>query len=113
MKRKQITVVDAIRNPKLFGSLFPDLASWSAWIVFLKATFGIEMDATELDTFQRCTNRSIPPHQRRSKEAYAIVGRRGGKSRISLLCGNVHRLLPRFQEIPRPRRARHGADSRP
>jgi hypothetical protein len=38
---------------RLFRPLFTDLSTWSAWIVFLKATFGIEMDAAELDTFQR------------------------------------------------------------
>jgi hypothetical protein len=38
---------------RLFRPLSTDLSTWSAWIVFLKATFGIEMDAAELDTFQR------------------------------------------------------------
>src|ERR1044071_3008314 len=81
MKRKSITIIDAIRNPKLFGSLFPDLSSWSAWLVFLKAVFGIEMEPKELELYRRCTKRAEPP-KNGAKESYAIVGRRGGKSRI-------------------------------
>jgi hypothetical protein len=81
MKRKTISIIDAIKNPKLFGSLFPDLTSWSAWIVFLKAVFGIEMDPKELELYRACTKRTEPPSSG-VKEAYAMVGRRGGKSRI-------------------------------
>ena len=80
MKRKAISIVDAIRDKRLFGSLFPDLTSWSAWLVFLKAVFAIEMDKRELELYRGCTKRSEPPVS--VKEAYAIVGRRGGKSRI-------------------------------
>jgi hypothetical protein len=80
MKRKAISIVDAIRDKRLFGSLFPDLTSWSAWMVFLKAVFAIEMDQNELELYRHCTRRSDLPA--RVKEAYAIVGRRGGKSRI-------------------------------
>jgi hypothetical protein len=79
-QRRSITIVDAIKDKQLFGSLFPDLSSWSAWMVFLKSVFAIEMDARELELFRHCTKRSNPPAS--VKEAYAIVGRRGGKSRI-------------------------------
>ena len=79
-KRKQVSIVDAIRDKRLFGSLFPDFTSWSAWLVFLKATFVIPMDKQELELYRGCTRRNDPPTS--VKEAYAIVGRRGGKSRI-------------------------------
>jgi hypothetical protein len=49
--------------------------------VFLKAVFGLDMDDEELEIFQRCTGRTQPPIGG-VKESYAIVGRRGGKSRI-------------------------------
>jgi len=49
-------------------------------LVFLKAVFGIEMDQKEFDLYRHCTKRTDPPTS--VKEAYAIVGRRGGKSRI-------------------------------
>jgi hypothetical protein len=81
---KRIDIVQAIKNPKLFGSLFKDLSTWSSWMVFLKAVFGLEMDEGERDLYQRCTGRNSVHAEPNSgfKESYAIVGRRGGKSRI-------------------------------
>jgi hypothetical protein len=80
MKRKP-NIIEAIKNPKLFGSLFNSLDSWLAWIVWLKAVFGLAMDSAELELYRKCTGRTEPPNDG-VKEAYAIVGRRGGKSRI-------------------------------
>ena len=72
-QRRSVTIVDAIKDKWLFGSLFPDLTSWSSWVVFLKAVFGIEMDAKELELYRACTKRSEPP-KFGAKESYAIVG---------------------------------------
>ena len=59
---------------------------WRAWKVFLKAAFGIGlMDDAELAIFRQCTGRTTPPNKQCS-EAWAIAGRRGGKSRIMSLC---------------------------
>jgi hypothetical protein len=44
MRVKQPDIISAIRNPKLFAPLFGDLSSWSAWLVFLRAVFGLQMD---------------------------------------------------------------------
>ena len=43
MKRKP-TIIEVIKNPKLFGSLprFTKLETWAAWLVVLKAIFGRE-----------------------------------------------------------------------
>src|SRR5262245_4432848 len=78
MKRPDI--VQAIRNPKLFGSMFKSLDSWQAWIVWLKAVFGLPIDQSEIELYRRCSGRTDSPNG--FKESYAIVGRRGGKSRI-------------------------------
>ncbi len=44
---KQITIIDAIKNRWLFGALprFKALDSWAAWLVVLKAIFGLSMTA--------------------------------------------------------------------
>jgi len=76
-----VNIVEAIHDQRLFGSLFKGVGSWTAWIVFLKAVFGIAMASTELATFQQYTGRKLPPVGG-VREAFAIVGRRGGKSRI-------------------------------
>jgi len=84
--KRQPTIIDAINNPKLFGSLprFKKLQTWVAWLVVLKAIFGLSMTADDLVVFQRHTGRISPPIGG-SKETYLIVGRRGGKSFISAL----------------------------
>jgi len=84
--KKRIDIIAAIRNPKLFGFLFADPSSWFSWLVWLKAVFGLSMDRGELELYRKCTARSEPP-KGGVKEAYAIVGRRGGKSRIVSFAG--------------------------
>src|SRR4029434_6972003 len=83
---KKPDIVSAIRNRKLFGSLFADLSTWAAWIVWLKVVFGLPIDDGELALYRKCTRRTEPP-MGGIKEAYAIVGRRGGKSRIVAFAG--------------------------
>jgi hypothetical protein len=84
--KPQPTIIDAIKNPKLFGSLprFKKLETWASWLVVLKAIFGLGMTADDLSIFQRHTGRTSPPIGG-SKETYLIIGRRGGKSFISAL----------------------------
>jgi|RhiMetdeSRZDD1v2_1073273.scaffolds.fasta_scaffold606428_2 hypothetical protein len=43
-RRNPLNIVEAIYDPQLFGSLFKTVSSWSAWVVFLKAVFGIAID---------------------------------------------------------------------
>jgi hypothetical protein len=85
MNRKP-NIIEAIRNPKLFGSLprFKKLDTWAAWLVVLKAIFGLSMTDDDLAIFNRHTGRSAPSAGG-SKETYLIIGRRGGKSFISAL----------------------------
>lgn len=85
MNRKP-NIIEAIKNPKLFGLLprFRKLDTWAAWLVVLKAIFGLPMTADDLAVFNRHTGRTSPPPSG-SKETYLIIGRRGGKSFISAL----------------------------
>jgi len=85
VKRKP-NIIEAIKNPKLFGSLprFKKLESWASWLVVLKTIFGLAMTADDLVIFNRHTGRASPPTGG-TKETYLIIGRRGGKSFISAL----------------------------
>jgi hypothetical protein len=85
---REITIIDAIQNRKLFGSLprFKNLVTWVSWLVVLKAIFGLKMTTEDLAIFNRHTGRTSPP-KLGSKESFLIVGRRGGKSFISALVG--------------------------
>jgi len=69
-------------DANLFGPAFGSQATWSAWRVFLRAVFGLEMSPAEAALFERYTGRTTPPTAP-AKEAWAICGRRGGKSRIA------------------------------
>lgn len=77
-----ISIIDAIEDPRLLGSLFKDQATWESWKVFLAALFGLPLQKKGLTLYRKCTGRKRPPGKR-FNEAYAIVGRRGGKSFIS------------------------------
>ena len=52
--------------------------------MFLKALFGLPMTPAEVETFTRFTGRTMPPTTA-AREAWLVVGRRGGKSRIAAL----------------------------
>jgi len=77
-----ITILEAIEDPKLLGQPFKDAESWRAWKVFLKALFGLAIEPEERELFKQCTGLIEPPKEK-IREAVAICGRRSGKSFIS------------------------------
>ena len=79
-----VTILDAIRDPRLFSPWFQPPKNWATWQVVLKALFGLPMTPREVDVFSRFTGRTTPPTSP-AREAWLIVGRRGGKSRIAAL----------------------------
>ena len=79
-----LTILDTIRDSKLFGPWFRDPGTWRAWLSFLAALFGLPMTAAEFAVYQRHTGRQDPPSEP-VREGWVIVGRRGGKSFISAL----------------------------
>jgi hypothetical protein len=79
-----LTILDAIRDPKLFGAWFRDPSTWRAWFAFLAALFALPMGAEALALYQRHTGRTEPPTAPVG-EAWVVVGRRGGKSLIAAL----------------------------
>jgi len=83
-QQRQPNIIQAILNPKLFGSLpafKKDIDTWRAWIVWLKAVFALPMDIQELEIFRKCTDRTNPPKVEPS-EIDTIAPRRSGKSFI-------------------------------
>jgi hypothetical protein len=79
-----VTIVDAVLDPKLFHRWFTPVATWAAWLVFLAAVFALPLTPDQLIVFQRHSARSAPP-PKPVREAWLVVGRRGGKSRIAAL----------------------------
>lgn len=72
-------IVQAIRDPRLLGATFDDLASRGAWLVALKSMFGCPLNRHERRAFRKCTGRANP-QSRPCREAWFVVGRRGGKT---------------------------------
>jgi len=75
-----LNIRDAISDSKIFARLFPDRDSWRAWHSFLSALFGLPMSDEELAIYRECTARLDPPTMA-AREAWLVVGRKGGKSR--------------------------------
>lgn len=75
------SIRQAIEGP--FAAWLADV-DMGAWRAFLFALFGEQLSRSELQVYAECTRRKKPPKQLPS-EAWVIVGRRGGKSRIAAL----------------------------
>jgi hypothetical protein len=86
----EMTIIEAMQNPKLFANWFRPKGwfrkreTWNSWYTFLRALFGLPMDAADLELFRQCTNRTTPPAGG-TNEAVLICGRRSGKSMIMAL----------------------------
>ena len=79
-----MTIIDALRDLHLFGRAFRDLRTWAAWIVVLRALFGLPMAPAEVEVFRQLTGRENLP-TKQAREGWIVVGRRGGKSRVAAL----------------------------
>jgi hypothetical protein len=79
-----MSIIEACGDPELFAPWFRDRATWRAWFSFLRALFGLPMSADDLPLFQQCTGRD-DLHPGGFREAWLVVGRRGGKSFVLAL----------------------------
>src|SRR5438105_1337042 len=79
-----MTIIDAMADPQLFGQWFRDPHTWRTWRAFLRALFGLRLNPFELRKFRQYTGRRKNPHTQ-AREAWMVVGRRGGKSFITAL----------------------------
>src|ERR1700733_6754403 len=74
----------ALADPQLLGAALGNPDSWKTWRAVLKAAFGLALNLEDLRAFASVAGSRIPPTQR-VRELWAIVGRRGGKSRMAAL----------------------------
>ncbi|MGP0082770.1 MAG: hypothetical protein ACLP0B_03935, partial [Steroidobacteraceae bacterium] len=92
------TAIDkALFDPALLGAALGDASSWTTWRCVLKAAFGLDLNRDEARAFAAVAGSRAPP-RKRVRELWAIVGRRGGKSRMAaaiavyLACFVKHKL---------------------
>jgi hypothetical protein len=81
---KNLDIITAFEDARIFGSLIADQEMWLNWKVCLKAIFGLSMDKAELKRYQGFTGRK-KPSGKPFNEVFLVIGRRGGKSFISAL----------------------------
>ena len=72
----------ALTDKRLLGAALGDIHTWQIWRTVLKAAFGLELNREEARAFASVAGSRAPPAQR-VRELWAIIGRRGGKSRMA------------------------------
>jgi hypothetical protein len=81
------TIDRALADPRLLGAaLGPSLDSWQTWRIVLKAAFALPLSDEERKVFAAIAgDRGLP--KQRVRELWAVVARRGGKSRTAAAAG--------------------------
>jgi hypothetical protein len=98
-----MNVIKSLHDRAVLGMPpFDDLVPWRRWLVFLKATYGLEIDADERAIFEHHTAREYDPPPGGYPVVVAIVGRQSGKSRIGAVVVDF--------EAVRSRRERDGTE---
>lgn len=72
----------ALADRNLLGAAFGRLDTWYVWLAVLKAAFGSALSPEERALFGPIAGGRTEPSER-VRELWAVVGRRGGKSRIA------------------------------
>ncbi|ATQ66896.1 MULTISPECIES: hypothetical protein [Methylosinus] len=75
----------ALADPDLLGSVLAG-ESWASWRALLIAAMGEALTDEERPIFETLSGRAAEPQQR-VEELWAIIGRRGGKSRAAAVLG--------------------------
>jgi hypothetical protein len=76
------TIIQALHDGRLLKPAFKDVSTWRAWEVYLKALFGLPLEASEVEMFKAATGLEDPPAGP-SRDSFCICGRRSGKSFMS------------------------------
>lgn len=92
------TTLRTVRN--VMGASFGG-PSWAPWWAFLAVVLGQRVNAADVALARRCTGRKALPTTA-AREAWCIVGRRGGKSRIAALVAVVLACLRDYRDVLAP-----------
>lgn len=97
-----MTILEAMDDPALFKRWFAD-PSWARWRIFLKALFALfdHPSEDERAIYTEHTGRTALPTEA-AREAWCIVGRRGGKSRIAALLAVYLACFKRYEHVLAP-----------
>ena len=54
-----MNLLQAMRDPNLFGPWFKSQDSWRTWESFIAALFALPMDEAQVDLFRTCTGGTV------------------------------------------------------
>jgi hypothetical protein len=91
---------EALADPEIFGTVLPG-DSWAAWRVLLVASQGEPLTPAERDIYRSLTGRDSEPVEP-VEELWAIVGRRGGKTRAMSVLGAYFAVLVDWDDVLAP-----------
>ena len=77
-----IPIDQALCDPQLLGAALGDPKPWRRWISILRAAFALPMSRKDREIFAQVAGDRAPPANR-VDELWAVVGRRGGKTRMA------------------------------
>src|SRR5215467_6249653 len=78
-----MTIIEAVHDKNLFSTWFQG-RTWDVWKTFLRALFALPLDPDDVIAYTKHTKRTLAPAGP-FREAWLVVGRRGGKSLIAAL----------------------------
>jgi 5-methyltetrahydropteroyltriglutamate--homocysteine methyltransferase len=85
--RARIDIDHALVDRNLLGAALGDLAPWKVWRVVLKAAFALGLGTDEERAIFEEISGGRPLPAKRVRELWAVVARRGGKSRMAAAIG--------------------------
>jgi hypothetical protein len=77
-----VHIDEALADPQLLGAALGPIEPWSTWLAALKAAFARPLNRAERLAFDAIAGSRKPPAQK-VRELWAVIGRRGGKSRMA------------------------------
>ena len=95
-----MNIIEAMRDPNLFGNWFGS-ETWAVWRAFLASLFALKMTGEREAMYGRFTGRVTLP-QEPAKEAWVVVGRRGGKSLVAALTATFLACFKDYSELLAP-----------
>lgn len=98
--KRLTTMRDALADPALFGTILPG-ESWAAWRALLIASQGEPLTNAERAIFADLTGREREPEEP-VEELWAIVGRRGGKTRAMAVLAAYFAVLTDIEDLLAP-----------
>ena len=85
--RRRIDIDRALLDKNLLGAALGDLTPWKVWRVVLKAAFALGLGTDEERAIFEEISGGRPLPAKRVRELWAVVARRGGKSRMAAAIG--------------------------